>query len=140
METYQLEYLFIAETHNGTIIKQTPDDRSLLDPLHRNSFYDVLNCGNPIKRFSLVGKGHLFTVDLTDGHIEIDGKIAYPPKSPPVGAKIELIYYRQVQQSLGYDLGPEASDKKQKGTKVRYYIGWQANHNGKNVKFELGVD
>ena len=140
MPAYKLDYLFIAEAYNGTIIKQDPLDSSLLQPNKRNSFYDVLHCGSPIKRFSLIGKGHIFTVDLTDGHIEIDGRVTYPPKSPPAGAKIELIYYRQVQQSMTNEIGPEATDDKHRKTKVCYYIGWQANLNGKHSDFQMGIE
>lgn len=138
-----LEYLFIAETINGTIIKQTPDDKSLLDPINRSTFYDVLHCESPIKKFSLIGKGHVFSIDLTDGHIEIDGKYFYTQK-PPEHSLLSVIYYRQVQQKIGneVEVRPDGVEEVRKILKpiTRYFIGWQTNYKGKNYKFELGVD
>jgi hypothetical protein len=129
---YKLEFLFVAETYDGQIIRQAENDISPLDPT-KSSFYDVLQ--HKIKRFSLVGKGMLFTVDLTDGHYEVNGNIMYT-KRPPGKCKLRLVYYRQIQQRLG--IGPDGSQKMQ--PIVRYFIGWQATFRGKNYNFELGVD
>lgn len=132
-----LDYLYIAETHNGHIIKQTQDDVSPFNP--SNNIYREVTKEN-VRRFSLVGKGHVITIDLTDGHAEVDGKFVYPPKLPPVKCELKLIYYRQVQQSIGGSLGAEGTGLVHTATKMRYYIGWQAHYEGKNYKFELGID
>jgi hypothetical protein len=129
---YKLDFLFVAETHNGEIIRQAENDISPLDPT-RTSFYDVLQ--KKVKRFTLVGKGMTFTVDLTDGHYEVNGKFMYS-KLPPGKCELQLIYYRQVQQRLG--IGPDGSKKMM--PIIRYFIGWQANYKGKNYKSEMGVD
>lgn len=128
-----LDYLFIAEHHNGDITEQTPEDVSTRDPA-RSAFYDAIN-HNKIKRFSLVGKGHVFLVDLIDGHFEIDGRTIYT-KPPPPAATLEVIYYRQTQRKIMTD--PSGTTMEQ--PVVRYYIGWQCHHKGKNYKYELGVD
>jgi hypothetical protein len=130
---YALDFLFVAETYNGNIIKQSPDDKPRFAK-EGSSFTDVVH--EHIKRFSLVGKGHIFTVDLTDGHVEVDTRILYPPKKPPPVTSLDLIYYRQVQQRMG--VGPDG--KSRMAPIVRYYIGWQANYKGKNYKWEMGVD
>jgi hypothetical protein len=129
---YKLDFLFVAETYNGVILKQPENDISSIDP-DKSAFYDVLQ--NKIKRFSLVGKGMIFTVDLTDGHYEVNGNLMYS-KLPPGRCELKLIYYRQVQQRLV--IGPEGTP----GLKpiVRYFIGWQANYRGKNYQSEMGVD
>ena len=129
---YKLEFLFIAETYDGQIIPQTANDISPLDPT-KSSFYDVLQ--HKIKRFSLHGKGMIFTIDLTDGHYEVNGNIVHT-KRPPGKCELRLIYYRQVQQRMSI-----ATDGAEKLMPiVRYFIGWQANYRGKNYQFELGVD
>lgn len=136
--TYTLDYLFIAEAENGTVISQTPDDVSRLDPT-KSSFYDVLQ-NLPLKKFTLVGKGHLLTVDFTDGHIEIDGRSVYSQR-PPEKGKIEPIYYRKVQQMQRVTVYEDGfRDTQPTLPAVRYYIGWQTTYSGKNYKFELGVD
>lgn len=143
---YDLDYLFIAETYSGNIIKQDPTDK----PRFSDSgtiFTDVLN--EHIKRFTLQGKGHLFTIDLTDGHAEIDGRTIYPPKAPPA-FPLQLIYYRTVQR--GMDVTYKLRINKNPLNKiidtvihpdnkpdVRYFIGWQVNFQGKNYKWEIGI-
>ena len=129
---YELVFLFIAETADGQLIRQAPNDISPHDPT-KTSFYDVLQ--EKIKRFSLVGKGMMFTVDLTDGHYEVNGSKMFT-KLPPGKCDLQLIYYRQVQQRLVVGL----TGASQLQPIVRYFIGWQANYKGKNYKWELGVD
>lgn len=127
-----LEFLFVAELYNGEIYKQTPLDVSLTDP-KRSAFYDIKD--KKIKRFTLIGRGHIFTVDLTNGNIEVDGNVMYS-KPPPQKTDLRLIYYRQVQQRLV--IGEDG--KGRQDPIIRYFIGWQATLKGKNYKFELGVD
>ena len=129
---YTLSYLFEAETVTGQIIKQTPEDVSTTEPT-KSAFYDVLQ--HKIKRFSLIGNGKTYTVDLTDGHYEINGEMVYP-KTPPGRPIYDLIYYRQVQQRI--NVGPNSETALT--PLVRYFIGWQTNIRGKNYKWELGVD
>jgi len=124
----KLKYLFIAEYYDGSIFKQYPDDLSKIDS-QKSAFYDVEV--DKVKRFSLNGEGHLFTIDLSDGHGEVDGRIIYPPKSPPEKCKLQLVYYRRIQQSFS---GGKTDSK------MRYYIGWQTTYRGKNYKWEIGVD
>jgi hypothetical protein len=137
-----LDFTFIAELYNGTIIRQTPDDKSQLDPLNRSAYYDVLHVGNPVKKLSLIGKGHMFVVDLVDGHIEVDGNKLYPPKAIPQGATLKPIYYCQVQQRMGieYELNPDGIQIEKKVLKpiTRYFIGWQIPNS--DSKWEIGVD
>lgn len=130
---YKLDFLFTAETYDGQIIKQPPNDLSPTTP-GRSTFYDVLQ--HKIKRFSLHGKGMIFTIDLTDGHYEINGIKTYT-KTPPGKCELRLIYYRQVEQRMKMGIkgkGPMLEPV------VRYFIGWQATYRGKNYNFELGVD
>lgn len=127
-----LDFVFIAELFNGTIYKQTPEDISLKTP-GRSAYYDIKD--EKIKRFSLVGKGHLFTINLEDGTLEVDGNKIYT-KRPPEKAELRLIYYRQVQQHIRQSLD---SDSLLEPT-IRYFIGWQTTVRDKNYKFEIGVD
>lgn len=132
-QEYKLDYLFIAETFNGNILRQPSNDKPKYQEIG-SSFTEVLK--EKIKRFSLIGKGHIFTVDLTDGHFEVDGRKLYPPSEIHPGVKFELIYYRQVQQRLKDDL----LGNKSLEPIVRYFIGWQYLHNGKNHQWTMGVD
>ena len=97
-----------------------------------SSFSEVQ--GKPLKTFSLVGKGHIFTINLIDGHFEVDGRKLYPPTEILAGAKFQVIYYRTVTRSI------TMLDNKPLPPKVKYVIGWQYNLHGKNHKWEMGVE
>jgi hypothetical protein len=129
---YELEYLFRAETYNGNIIKQNPLDTPKFS-LGGSSFTDVLK--EHIKRFSLVGKGHIFTIDLQDGHFEADGNKLYPPNGIQEGANLKLIYWRTITRDMM--VGP---DGKMVPPKVRYTIGWQYNKAGHNYDWQIGIE
>lgn len=128
---YALDYLFVAETYNHNIIKQTPDDKPKFSKWG-TMMTDLRN--EKVKKFSLVGKGHIFTVDLTDGHVEVDGQKLYPPTPVFPGAKLQPIYYRQITRDL-----VTKENLKEQAPKVKYFLGWQYNMNGKNYKWEMGV-
>ena len=132
-----LDYLFIAELFDGTLIQQTQADQSRLLPGQKNAYYDVLQNEGKIRKFSLHGKGHVISINLMDGHAEVDGRVVYPPKAPPVGHPLTLIYYKQVQQRLMVRMDGSGT---QIDPVIRFFIGWQCTYKGKNQKFELGID
>jgi hypothetical protein len=144
--TYLLDYNLIVETLNHEIIKQTPDDTSRFG--NGSFFGDIKDLR--LRRASLVGKGHIFTVDLITGHVEIDGSKIYPPSPVFPGAKLELIYYRTVQQHASMKAATEKSflgnvvaklsELTPKRPDIKYFIGWQYSMNGKNYKWEMGVN
>jgi hypothetical protein len=133
---YNLKYLFTAEMADGDVIQQTPEDKAQTQEWG-SAFSDVIK--REVKRFSLIGEGHTYMVDLTDGHIEIDGNSIYSAAFIPAGFKFDLIYYRQVQQRLTV-----SNDATQTRTMlepiVRYFIGWKCDVNGKNQQWEIGID
>lgn len=127
---YELEYLFIAEKMDGSIYKQTPRDIAKYSDWG-SAFTDVVN--EKLRRFSLVGKGHIYTVDLKDGHIEIDGRKICPPKDVPACVELKLIYWRQVKKSI-------VQNGKQLPTQVKYIIGWEYNFRGKHTDWQLAIE
>jgi len=129
-QPYPLDYTFIAHALNGTIITQTQEDTSLISPT--GSAYTDVMANLPLKTFALMGKGHIFSVDFEDGSISVDGRKFYAPR-PPDKNTVKPIYYRLVTQVA-------SSDLEKKSSHLRYFIGWQAIHRGKNYKFELGID
>jgi len=131
-QNYNLDYLFIAETLDGSIIKQTPDDKP------RFSSWGTLMTDvqkEHLRKFSLVGKGHMFTVDLKDGHIEVDGNKIHPVKRILPGAVLKPIYWREVSRDIVVGLGGKVLPPK-----IRYILGWQYNLNGKNYDWQMGIE
>jgi len=132
---YFLEYLFIAELFNGQLIKQTPDDKAKFSSWG-SAFTDVCNVMDQVKKFSLHGKGTLLTIDLTDGHAEIDGHFLYPPFEILPCTKFKLIYYRTISRSMRMGV-----DGKILPPGVKYVVGWESpTPKGKNGKWELALE
>jgi len=71
----KLKYLFRAEFGDGSVIEQTPEDRSLFDPERRSRFFDVCEKEkeSTLIRFSLIEQdgSAVYSVDLNDGHFEV---------------------------------------------------------------------
>jgi hypothetical protein len=128
----QLIYLFTVEYGDGTRFDQTPEDVSTQDP-HRSAFYDVRQ--DAVQRFSLVGNGHTWTVDLTDGHFEIDGLpfVTEGDQPLPASAPLRLIFYRQHRHHFRAGTTQELSHQ------VTYFLGWQTTRGGKNYQQVVGL-
>jgi hypothetical protein len=127
-----LKYLFNAEFQDGSVINQTQEDVSSLDP-KRSQFYDVLEKDKevPIKRFELFGDGTSLIVDLEDGHFDLNG-VSFDchetlPEDKP---ERRLIFYRK--HTHNFNLVED--EPKEKEHIVEYCIGWQATIKGKNYK------
>lgn len=116
-----MDFLFVVEYYDGTIYRQTPVDMSLTNP-EKSCWYDVVP--ERVKRLSLVGKGHIVTVDLTDGHFEVDGR-NMPPKEWP-HSKPFPVYFHRVEQSMGLNCNEKRT----------YFIGWKTA----TQEFKIGVD
>lgn len=106
----KLKYLFETEFKDGTIYKQNKLDASIKFPPIKdaNGQLQGKNCmadiqedvdNFNIKRFTLIEQGFLgkkYTVDLTDGHFEIDGTTieAEADRALPIkNARFKLIYF-----------------------------------------------
>jgi hypothetical protein len=99
-----MKYLFEAHFSDGSVISQTPDDISTIDPTLRSTFYDVAQRLDDVVLFGLYDNDHKYVVDLRDGHFEIDGVpfSAQPVSAPTIleGGKFKLLYFRDHQQEI----------------------------------------
>lgn len=117
-----LKYLFEVEYKNGETYKQNPDDLSVTDPV-RSCFFDVKQ--DEVKRFSLVGEGNTLTVDLTDGHFELNG-VSFMVHEEAL-KDFRIMYFRV--RDIHFDVGMQYRGEHD----VTYRLGWQANtDDGKN--------
>lgn len=107
-----MKYLFKVEYKDGTIFTQNEDDVSLVDP-KRSAFFDIKD---NIKRFSLIGE-HIYTVDLTDGHFEIDG-IDFKMHEEEL-KDFKLIYFRRHKYTFN-------AKHQEKSHEVVFRFGWQS--------------
>jgi hypothetical protein len=118
-----LKYLFTVDYRDGTSYSQNEQDVSVIEPEKRSCFFDVRK--EDIKKFSLVGDGHTYSVDLDDGHFEIDG---IPFRMHDEELKdFRIIFFRKHQHGFN-DMREELFHK------VFYQLGWQTTLDGKNIQ------
>lgn len=138
-----LKYLFEAEFTDGTVVKQTPLDTSKIDP-KRSEYYDILNSGKTIKRFSLVGNKNKVTVDLTTGLFEVNGLsvLLESDKLPILPDKFTLIFYRQHTHNQNITYNKSDLKELKRGAVehfCEYFIGWQCVIKGKNYQQKIAI-
>lgn len=120
-----LRYLFQATYKDGTVYKQNEEDKSVTEPDTRSCFFDVKQ--DEVKTFFVFNDNHTYSVNLEDGHFEIDGVPVFM-HTDPRWKDFRLIYYRQHTHNL-------TTEGQELGHSVEYCLGWQTNdENGENVK------
>jgi hypothetical protein len=134
-----LAYLFEAQFSDGSIITQTQDDSSTLKP-GGSAFTDVLEkakTSDPVA-FGLFSDEHphTYAVNLETGEFEIDGvPFRVGDEVPPEGAKLRLIYFRNIKRSF------RAIDFEPIEHKITFVFGWQTTTaDGRNIKQTIAVE
>ncbi len=116
----KLSYLFECHLNDGTLIQQTEEDVSTIDPT-RSAYYDVVQRKADVEAFGIFNDQHTYAVDLRDGHFEIDGVPFFIMSGDPGLAedqKLELVYFRRHIQTMV--LGAVAIEEE---SPVEYFIG-----------------
>jgi hypothetical protein len=128
---HKTAYLFEADFSDGTTYIQGDADQSIDTP-GKNCFYDVLNRLHDVVAFHLVGEGHRYSVNLLDGHFEIDGLRfqAGQDQFEPVNG-FTLIRYLRTREAI--TLNRETGEEVSHESDTDFIIGWQAkDEKGKN--------
>jgi len=130
----ELKYLFTATFADGTVIEQTPEDRSAIDPEKRSQFFDVLEKEKqtPIVSFVLMGEGREYGVDLRDGHFEVN-RLPFRMMEG-VMPEYRLIFFRR--HTHDFEVGSGSQTRHE----VVYRIGWQCTVDGKNLQRVMEID
>jgi hypothetical protein len=137
------KYLFKAEFIDGSTFEQDPQDRSILEPEKRNSFYDFQQIKDKkLKRFSLSDGKNTIAVNLLSGRFEINGlELVLTPEQNllKLRPEFELIYFKEkIEQTTFTMRGGVAIDKKDLPSYINaYFIGWKCKAKIKNDKNEL---
>lgn len=128
-----MKYLFVADYADGTRYEQGPADESLQDP-KRNAFFDIhykpFKPEEELIRFSLVGDGHVYTVDLRDGHFEVDGVPFRVTQGPAENCRLLFWKDHTHTRSSGGVTTHE----------IVYRIGWDATVDGVPAQRFLAID
>jgi hypothetical protein len=128
-----LPYLFECHLNDGTLIQQTPEDVSTIDP-SRSTYYDVMQRKADVQIFGIFNDEHTYVVDLRDGHFEIDGAPFNVLSGDPEFAedqKFELVYFRRRRQTMVLGAVCIAGEEEP----IEFFLGWKTT-----VKDEEGND
>jgi len=122
-----MKYLFTAQFNDGSVFQQDPEDKHPSKP-DKSSFTHLLEEADQhggIALFQLKGgNGHTYSVDLRDGHFEID---LLKTEVQGLG-DFRLIYYRQHRHIMNVQTMEELDHE------IEFHLGWQTTHEGKNVQ------
>lgn len=120
-----LTHLFQATYKSGEVYHQTQDDVSNVDPL-KSAFFDVKQ--DELKTFFLSSDKDVFSVNLEDGHFEVNGTPFFMHAQSDL-TNYRLIYFRVRTHHLNQSTGEQTEDP------IVYQLGWQANDKeGNNIK------
>ena len=140
-QAQQLEFrwLFIATFDDGSVIEQTPEDKSVLEPATRSAWYDVmqrLEAGHKLKQLDLchVNGKEIVTVDMHTGAIIINGtpfNAHHEQQFDPATAELQPILFHETKRrqtitgTVQDDLSVKSEISSTEGFINRYFIGWQ---------------
>jgi len=124
-----LKYKFSALYTDGTYLVQNDEDVSASDP-KRSVFFDVDQ--SRLEAFALMGEGHVYAVDLTNGTFGIDG-VPFRMHEGPL-FRIRLIFFRRHTHAINAQFEELAHE-------IVYRLGWQAlDAEGMNVQRVMEID
>ncbi len=147
----RLDYLFEADFNDGTTYYQGADDESLYHDKDKDgngpsSYRDVLDRIQDVQRFHLIGNKTRYTVDLSDGHFEIDGApfIVERPSIPLTDLKLFFLRYNNVESTAETTMQKNGlwSQLKEVGRSHyvdRYVIGFTAMAGAKEVNYSIAI-
>lgn len=128
-----LKYLFTAEYDDGSTYEQNAEDVSVKEPEKRSCFFDIDQ--ERVVRFTLKGEGHTYTVDLTDGHFEVNG-VPFKMHEEDHLDDYRLIFWRRHRHS--FNVGAEKNEELSHETVYR--VGWQATFKGEKREQVMQID
>lgn len=126
-----LSYLFDCRFSDGSILKQTQEDSSR-SIAGKNAFYDVITRLSEVERFSLIGNGKTYTVDLTDGHFECNEVPFVISTDLPEGPHDYRLIYFHRHRHMTSSGAPNSES-------VSFHLGWQTTINGKNFQQIIAI-
>ncbi len=141
-----LKYLFTATYSDGSKLEQTQEDKSQKEPDKRSCYFDVEH--DRLIQFSLEGDGHKYSVDLRDGHFEVDGRPFFmhqienreaDPMTVPNEVELKnfrLVYFRKNIRSFNAQVRDgQMGNPYEAGHQTSFLFGWQAQDaKGKNYQ------
>lgn len=134
------KWLFRATFDDGTVIEQTQEDKSALQP-SGSAFTDVVSHESRPTIFSLVNQenGDEVSVDLKTGNFMANGLAvcAHGQFFEPLKYDLDLVYFRETR--VDSETNVDGDVKIVRHYVNRYFIGWKAVVNGKDKQVTIAV-
>lgn len=124
-----LKYLFTVTYKDGSTYEQNSEDRSITEPEKRSCFFDVHQ--DDVATFTLKGDGHSYTVDLRDGHFEVDG-VPFAMHEEKL-SNFRLVFFRH--HTHGFNQAYEELSHE-----IVYRMGWQCTVDGENYQKVMQIN
>lgn len=118
-----LKYIFQVTYKDGTTYTANQEDVSVKDP-QRSCFYDIKP--EEVKTFFLFNNDHQYSVNLEDGHFEVDGLPFFMHDLNTDLKGFKLVFYRRHTHDFNAEDGSELRHE------IVYHMGWECSINGKN--------
>lgn len=149
----KLDYLFEADFANGTTYYQGGDDESLTQPADAegnipSAYRDIQDRMDEVTRFHLVGPAGRYTVDLTDGHFEVNGVPFYVerPDVPITDIQLQYLRYTNIDSTIeatadkaGIFNFKAAKEVRRAHYVSRYVIGFTAKVGAKEISHAIAI-
>lgn len=123
-----LKYLFQVTYKDNSTYQQNPEDISVSDSA-KSCYSDVKQ--EQVKSFFLFNDDHTYSVNLEDGHFEVDG-VPFLMHDENDGVKdFKLVFWRRHTHDI------EVNTEKNKEVRhiIVYRFGWEAiNRKGQNIQ------
>ena len=119
-----MKYKFQVTYKDGSVYLQNDDDISVTDP-KRSCFYDVKQ--EEVKSFFLFNDEHTFSVNLEDGHFELDGVPFLMHEENDLLKDFRLVFWRRHTHSFN-------QNNEELSHQIVYRFGWQCTVDGKNYQ------
>ena len=118
-----LKYIFQVTYKDGSVYQANQEDISVSDPA-RSCFYDVKI--DEVKSFFIFNDEHTYSVNLEDGHFEVDGVPFFMHDLNTNLTGFKLVFFRRHTHDFNAQDGTEMRHE------IVYHMGWECSINGKN--------
>jgi hypothetical protein len=130
-----MKYLFTAQFNDGSVFQQNEEDIHPNKP-GKSAFTHLLEeaeTHDGIALFQLKGEGHTYSVDLNDGHFEIDGIKFNTHEQNLTPKDLRLVFFRQHKHNFNV-YGMEVEHD------IEFFIGWQmTGDDNKNIQQTISI-
>jgi len=130
-----MKYLFTVKFDDDSTYVQNAEDKSTIDPEKRSCFFDVMQAveaGKKIVWFVLYDDKNVYSVNLVDGHFQINGVAFFMHERRDL-KDFRIVFFRQHTHHFN-------QDRKELGHEIIFRFGWQTTFDGQNFQQIMEIE